>query len=244
MTRAPGSSFTSSLQATAVLLMLWCGQAAAQVGSSSIEVNPIADRVPLAREDHFHHEHAADHNMKFDDAGMVMNSNADVLPQDCESISEDVEFVVYAGVDYALSAAGRTFGYSEHEYHVPPCSRVTIHFYNEDQVRHQWMLHGLPRYLYPQGMFHLEASGGQHVMGTFIVPSDDATYLIHCDITQHMEKGMKAQLVVGAGSGDLWSVPGVSADFNHHEEKMPRGTLLLMAAMVMLAGAMLTTTKL
>ncbi|MGB4247757.1 MAG: multicopper oxidase domain-containing protein, partial [Pseudohongiellaceae bacterium] len=82
-----------------------------------------------------------------------------------------------------------------------------------------------------------------HVMGSFIVPSDDATYLVHCDITQHMEKGMKAQLVVGAGSGDLWSVPGVSADFNRPTEKVPRGTWLLMTAMGMLAGAMLITMK-
>lgn len=226
-----------------LLLMLGCGQLFAQVGSSTIEVIPIADRVPLAREDHSQHEHAADHNMQFDDNGMVMNSNTDVLPQDCESISESVEFVVHAGTDYALTAASRTFGYDLHEYRVPPCSRVTVHFHNNDQVRHQWMLHGLPRYLYPQGMFHLEANGGQHVMGTFIVPSDDATYLVHCDITQHMEKGMKAQLVVGEGSGDLWSVPGVSADFNGYAEKMPRGTVILMMAMGMLAGAMLITMK-
>ena len=235
------SSF--ALKSVAVLLMLWCGQVIAQVGSSTIEVIPIADRVPLTREDHSQHEHAADHNMQFDDHGMVMNSNRDVLPQDCESISDDVEFVVHAGTDYALTAAGRIFGYDAHEFHVPPCSRVTIHFYNDDQVRHQWMLHGLPRYLYPQGMFHLEASGGQHVMGSFIVPSDDATYLVHCDITQHMEKGMKAQLMVGEGSGDLWSVPGVSADFNGHTEKMPRGTVVLMLAMVMVAAAMLITMK-
>lgn len=232
-----------AFRSLALLLMLGCGQGFAQVGSSTIEVIPIADRVPLAREEHSQHEHAADHNMQFDDHGMVMNSNSDVLPQDCASISEDIEFTVRAGTDYALSSAGRTFGYDLHEYRVPPCSRITIHFYNDDQVRHQWMLHGLPRYLYPQGMFHLEASGGQHVMGSFIVPSDNATYLVHCDITQHMEKGMKAQLVVGEGSGDLWSVPGVSADFNRSPEKMPRGTLLLMTAMGMLAGAMLITMK-
>jgi hypothetical protein len=34
---------------------------------------------------------------------------------------------------------------------------------------------------------------------------------VHCDIAQHMEKGMKAQLKVGAGSGDLPSIPGVTA---------------------------------
>ena len=76
------------------------------------------------------------------------------------------------------------------------------------------MVHGLPRYLYPQGMFHLEAAGGARQTGTFIVPADDQTYLVHCDVTQHMEKGMKGQLKVGRGSGDLWAVPGVSNAFN------------------------------
>ena len=77
------------------------------------------------------------------------------------------------------------------------------------------MIHGLPRYLYPGGMFHLEAAGGETRTGTFIVPSDDRTYLVHCDMPQHMEKGMKAQLVVGRGSGDLWSIPSVSDDLLH-----------------------------
>jgi hypothetical protein len=44
-----------------------------------------------------------------------------------------------------------------------------------------------------------------------ILPPGDRTYLVHCDIAQHMEKGMKAQLKVGAGSGDLPSIPGVTA---------------------------------
>ena len=34
---------------------------------------------------------------------------------------------------------------------------------------------------------------------------------MHCDIAQHMEKGMKAQLKVGKGRGDLPSIPGISA---------------------------------
>lgn len=184
------------------------------------------------------HEHPGHHGMLFDSTGMVMNSNTDRLPQDCQAISEDVSFTVKAGTQYALPNSNSVFGYSQYEFHAPPCSRVTIHFTNEDDVRHQWMLHGLPRYLYPQGMFHLEASGGQHVMGSFIVPSDDATYLVHCDMTQHMEKGMKAQLVVGKGNGDLWSVPGVSAEFKT-AEKVPRG-----AAFMVLITAMFSATLL
>lgn len=157
-------------------------------------------------------EHDA-HEMQFDRTGMVMNANSTVLPRGCDAISADVAFNVKAGTQYAVKEAGRIFGFSQYDFHVEPCSRVSVTFVNEDQVRHQWMLHGLPRYLYPQGMFHLEASGGETVQGSFIVPKDDATYLVHCDVAQHMEKGMKAQFVVGAGEGDLWSIPTVSADF-------------------------------
>ena len=72
------------------------------------------------------------------------------------------------------------------------------------------MVHGLPRYLYPQGMFHLEASGGKSKTGTLILPSDKETYLAHCDISQHMEKGLKGQVIVGDGNGVLPSIPGIS----------------------------------
>ncbi len=159
-----------------------------------------------------HDEHES-HDMLFDRSGMVMNANSTVLPRGCENISENVDFTIRAGTDYAIEEAGRVFGYSQYDFQVPACSRVNIVFINEDEIRHQWMLHGLPRYLYPQGMFHLEASGGETVRGSFIVPADDATYLVHCDVTQHMEKGMKAQFIVGKGSGTLWSIPSVSADF-------------------------------
>jgi len=33
---------------------------------------------------------------------------------------------------------------------------------------------------------------------------------VHCDIAQHMEKGMKGQLVVGKGSGTFPSIPGLT----------------------------------
>ncbi|MGJ8688901.1 MAG: copper oxidase [Gammaproteobacteria bacterium] len=175
------------------------------------------------------------HDMMFDRTGMVMNANSDVLPLGCEEISGDLAFTVQAGTQYAIKEAGRIFGFSQYSFNVPPCSRVSITFVNEDQVRHQWMLHGLPRYLYPQGMFHLEASGGETVQGTFIVPKDDATYLVHCDVTQHMEKGMKAQFVVGSGDGDLWSVPNISADFNR--EPLDNGSAYWLLFWSTLVGA-------
>jgi len=80
--------------------------------------------------------------------------------------------------------------------------------------------------------------GGGRQTGTFIVPAEDRTYLIHCDMAQHMEKGMRGQLVVGEGSGDLWGVPGVSDAFRRHDY-LPgamRTTLLLALGLVVGLG--------
>jgi hypothetical protein len=103
------------------------------------------------------------------------------------------------------------YAFDTQEFNFKPCTKLTVHFINEDHIRHQWMMHGLPKYLYPKGMFHLEASGPSKISGTLILPPGDKTYLVHCDIAQHMEKGMKAQLKVGKGDGDLPSIPGVTA---------------------------------
>jgi hypothetical protein len=103
------------------------------------------------------------------------------------------------------------YAFDTQEFNFKPCTKLTVHFINEDHVRHQWMMHGLPKYLYPKGMFHLEVSGPAKISGTLILPPGDKTYLVHCDIAQHMEKGMKAELKVGKGDGDLPSIPGVTA---------------------------------
>jgi len=159
------------------------------------------------------HQMSSGSRMSFDAKGLVMNSNDSELPLDCSEIASEIEFTVHVGTQYAAQYPGTTFAMSHHELSAEPCSLITITLVNEDEIRHQWMLHGLPRYLYPEGMFHLEANGGESRTGSFIVPSDHQTYLIHCDMTQHMEKGLKAQLVVGRGSGNLWSIPGISQDY-------------------------------
>lgn len=153
------------------------------------------------------------HAMTFDKDGMVMNTNEDILPGGCSAISGEVDFTVHAGTKYAAPFNGDVFGMDTHEFRVKPCSKVNITFINEDAIRHQFMIHGLPKYIYSQGMFHIEAAGGATKQGSLIVPGENKTYLVHCDLAQHMEKGMKGQLIVGSGSGDLTSVPGVSAKF-------------------------------
>lgn len=131
------------------------------------------------------HEH---HKMTMDNDGVVMNENRSELPRNCAQISRDYQFTIHAGRDYASGPASTIYGMSEHEIQVEPCSRVEVTFVNEDSVRHQWMIHGLPKYLYPAGMFHIEVAGGKQKTGTLIVPGDDQTYLIHCDLSQHMAR--------------------------------------------------------
>jgi plastocyanin len=180
----------------------------------------------------------AHHGMQMDENGMVMNANTDTLPRGCAVVSRDYQFEISAGSKFAVGRPGMIFGMSQHELRVQPCSRVTVSFTNTDEVRHQWMVHGLPKYLYPTGMFHLEANAGATVTGTFIVPGDDRTYLIHCDMAQHMEKGMKGQLVVGAGSGNLWSVKDIGDPF-YRDAYLPSWLwlCLVLAALVGLVGA-------
>lgn len=160
--------------------------------------------------DHSMHKH----NMQMDMNGMVMNANPDQLPRGCSEISEDINITVKAGRKYASKANGIMFTYNQGQWKVKPCSRVNVTFVNEDNIRHQFMLHQLPPAIYPPfGMFNIEVTGPGQRTASFIVPDIDKTYLVHCDVAQHTENGMKAQLIVGKGSEDkenLPSIPGVT----------------------------------
>jgi FtsP/CotA-like multicopper oxidase with cupredoxin domain len=203
---------------------------AAVLASGAGAAEPAAD----------HHEGHSMEGMKMSAAGMVMNENTDRLPKDCASISQDVKITVHAGRKYAATHPGTTYAYDRAAWDVPPCSRVTVTLVNEDHVRHQWMLHGLPRYLYSEGMFHLEVSGPGEGKGTFILPSVRKTYLVHCDVPQHAEKGMKAELTVAGGDGDLPSIPGLTApvEADAYPVRWDAATLVL-AGVVGLVGAMI-----
>ena len=157
-----------------------------------------------------HHHHHDDGHIMDHEGGMIMGQNFDELPSSCDSISEEIEITVRAGRKYAEKFPGTIFAFDQQEWKIKPCAKVTWHFVNEDDIRHQFMMHGLPRYLYHLGMFHLESTGPRTISGTMIFPASDETYLVHCDISQHMEKGMKAQVVVGNGGEDLTSIPGLT----------------------------------
>jgi len=93
---------------------------------------------------------AMDHGgMTMDDKGMVMNANSDRLPRDCQKISETVKITIRAGREHALKFNGKMFAFDQQEWDVKPCAKLDITFINDDQIRHQLMIHGLPGYLYP-----------------------------------------------------------------------------------------------
>jgi hypothetical protein len=148
--------------------------------------------------------------MLMDEKGMIMNANSDNLPRDCTKISENVDITIHAGQKHALKFTGKMFAFDQQEWDVKPCAKINITFINDDQIRHQLMIHGLPGYLYPEGMFHLELYGEGQLQASLIMPSQKKTYLVHCELPQHMEKGMKAQIKVDGGDGDLPSIPGIS----------------------------------
>jgi hypothetical protein len=148
--------------------------------------------------------------MMMDETGMIMNANKDRLPRDCTKISKDVDITIRAGHKHAEKFNGKMFAFDNQQWEVPACARINITFINDDVIRHQFMIHGLPGYLYPDGMFHLELNGKGQLQASLIVPSMKKTYLAHCELPQHMEKGMKAQLKVDGGDGDLPSIPGLT----------------------------------
>lgn len=151
------------------------------------------------------------HGMTMDEKGMIMNENTDNLPKDCPKIVGDVNLTIRAGHKHAKKFNGKMFAFDQQQWDVKGCSRINITFINDDHIRHQLMIHGLPGYLYSDGMFTMEIYGIGEKKASLIVPNDTKTYLVHCEVPQHMEKGMKAQLKVNGGDVDLPSIPGISA---------------------------------
>lgn len=168
------------------------------------------DQSHTAHSDHTGHQTHQPHNMHMDASGMVMNENTEELPRGCPRVAGERHITVRAGKEFARNFRGTMFSYDEQQWSIAPCTRLTVTLINSDDIRHQWMLHGLPRYIYDQGMFTLEIAGKGQKTATFIVPPGRKTYLVHCDVPHHMEKGMKAQLKVDGGDGDLPSIPGVT----------------------------------
>jgi FtsP/CotA-like multicopper oxidase with cupredoxin domain len=142
-------------------------------------------------------------DMEMRSGGMVVNENKNELPPGCREVSGNESVYVEAGTEFA--SPGNAYEYTSDQYSFDTCERVTVEFVNRDEVRHQWMLHGLPKETYSMGMFNIEADGGETVKGTFITPSESQEMNLHCSLPQHEQKGMHGTVTIGqeeTGSGD------------------------------------------
>lgn len=164
----------------------------------------------------------------------VFEENTDQLPPGCDEIRGAEELTVHGGKHFAESFSGTIFTYDKHTYHFPACTRVTVTFVNNDSVRHQWMVHGLPISIHEMGMFNIEVTGPGNDTGTFITPSEPETLMVHCGVPQHEQKGMKAQVKVDGGTGNLAGIPGVSGKVN--EFPYPRESHLPLTVLLLFAG--------
>jgi plastocyanin len=133
--------------------------------------------------------------------GTVINNNVDMVPPGCDAVAGERSLTVHGGVEYA--AGGEMFSFERDLLELEACTRVTVTFVNEDEIRHQWMLHGLPKDVYPMGMFNVEVDGPGAATGTFITPGQDVTLNTHCSLPQHEQKGMQMTVVVGEGGDGM-----------------------------------------
>lgn len=150
-------------------------------------------------------------------ASTVMGQNTDELPPGCDSISGMENITIEAGTEQAEQFPSKMYAYSDRQLEFEPCTKLEVTFINNDSIRHQWMVHGLPEKTYDMRMFTLEVTGPGQETGTFILPSGDESLMIHCSVSQHMQKGMKAQITVGDGDGDISNVPGHTGEINGYE---------------------------
>lgn len=150
-------------------------------------------------------------------SALVMNGNPDRLPPGCDSVSEHRRITVHGGQGQAEPFPGKVFTYDRRVVRVPRCARLTVTFINEDHIRHQWMVHGLPQQTYPKGMFTVEVDGPGRETGTFILPGKRKTLMIHCGLPQHMQKGMKGEIRIAGGDRRAANIPGVTGDWRDPE---------------------------
>lgn len=176
------------------------------------------------------------------DSSTVMNENMDELPPGCEEVTGWENITVRGGTPHAEDFPGTVFTYDQREFDFERCTRLTVTFINEDATRHQWMVHGLPATIHDMGMFTLDVGGHSQATGTFILPAHRDTLLVHCGLPQHMQKGMKAQIKVGPGDGNIPNIPGISGSWERfdypQESPLPAGIPLAFTGMVL--GGLIT----
>ncbi|MDS0477055.1 multicopper oxidase domain-containing protein [Natrinema sp. 1APR25-10V2] len=160
------------------------------------------------------------------DDGTIVNENTETLPYGCTNVQGNKHVTIKAGTEYADE--GEMFGFSTDTITAEPCTRVTVTLENHDDVRHQWMIHGLPEATYPMKMFNLEARANGTVTGTFITPSFEQSLLVHCSLPQHEQKGMHGRLVIGSPADPTQDTSDTAQDAPAAASARQRGSSLLL----------------
>jgi len=171
------------------------------VSIAAIESSDTANSV----RDHNSHNHnqkslgtgTQEMRMQMVENGTIVNENKNELPPGCDEIAFDRKVTVVGGTEHAET--GEMFSFKRDRIQFEQCTRVTITFINRDDVRHQWMVHGLPTETYPMGMFNIEVNGPAQISATFITPGRDDTLHTHCSLPQHEQKGMEMFVDIGEG---------------------------------------------
>lgn len=137
----------------------------------------------------------------------IFNENTDEAPPGCDGITGErlVEVTAVSGNDgYPL------FEYQPTVIETEPCTRLTVTFSSQTRIRHQFVVRGLPEETYPGGQFGIEADAGAEETATFVTPAEDTTLPFESTVGSQAKSGLRGQIVVGEGDGDVEGIPGVT----------------------------------
>lgn len=139
----------------------------------------------------------------------TFNENSEAAPPGCEAVEGEDEVSVAAvsgGAGYPL------YEYSPTVIETEACTRLSVTFESSTRVRHQFVVEGLPEEVYTDGYFGIEADSGAEETATFVTPAEDTTLAFESKVGKQPDSGLRGQIVVGEGNGDVDGVPGVTKD--------------------------------
>ncbi|WP_143052150.1 cupredoxin domain-containing protein [Halobacterium jilantaiense] len=185
----------SAFAAVAVLAVAVAGSA-----SLALAADPVSSAAGSGVVAHPTPDGDAEPETRVVENGSVVNANGTVRPPGCEAIQGERRLTVDAGREYA--ADGDAFGYDLDSVTAPACTRLVVTLVNHDDVRHQWVVSGLPTATYPGGYVAIEVAHRGSVTAAFVTPSESGTYEGLSTLPQHEQTGMQLPLVVTGGASD------------------------------------------
>ena len=205
--RTRGELGGGALAVAAVILVVVAGSAGlALAGDSTWDGG--ADHPPAA---HPTPDGDADPETTLVENGSVVNANPDALPPGCDAVDGERRLTVDAGREYADT--GDAFGYDLDTVTAPACTRLVVTLVNHDDVRHQWVVDGLPAETYPGGFVAIEVADRGSVTASLVTPSQPGTYEGLSTLPQHEQHGMRLPLVVtGDQQNETTPTPATSGE--------------------------------